>query len=188
MFQVRVTQQNAMARLDVSDAMLYLHISDPQVEISSQPIQLEIHQPAAELAIDNYPSDYSRGIKDNMDFDRDNARKGMQTIYAAIGKIASEGVMLSKIEKKGHPLAQLAKQSMNPQPVDLTVASVAEPAIKVTPHEAEVRIIPGHVNIGLKQGTGTVHANLQSGTINLTMLQYPQVSYRFIDSNVDIKA
>lgn len=188
MFQVRVTQQNAMARLDVSDPLLYLHISDPQVEISTQPVQLEIHQPAAELAIDNYPSDYSRGIKNNMDFDRDNARKGMQAIYAAIGKIASEGVMLSKIENKGHPLAQLARQSMNPQPVDLTIVSVAESIIKVTPHEAEIKIIPGHVNIGLKQGTGNVAGDLRKGTINLTMLQYPQVSYRFIDSNIDIQA
>ena len=188
MFQVRVTQQNAMAKLDVSDSMLYLHISDPQVEISSQPVRLEINSPAAELAIDNYPSDYSRGIKNNMDIDRDNARKGMQTIYAAIGKIASEGVLLSKIEKKGHPLAQLAKESINPKPVDLSIASVAEPTIKVTPHEAEIKIVRGYVNIGLKQGTGTVTGNLQEGRINLTMLRYPQVSYRFVDSKMDIHA
>jgi len=185
MFQVRVTQQDVKARLNVTDPMLYLKINDPEVQISSQPVQLEIHQPAAELAIDNYPSDYSRGIKNNMDFDRDNARKGMQTVYAAIGKIASEGVMLSKIENKGNPLAQLAKQSMDPTPVEINIGSVAEPTIKVTPHPAEVRVIVGRLNIGLDQGT--VGGELQRGTVDLTMLQYPQVNYRYVDSNVDIQ-
>ncbi|WP_094603824.1 putative protein YviE [Sporomusa silvacetica DSM 10669] len=185
MFQVRVSQQDVKARLNVTDPMLYLQINDPEVQISSQPLQLEIHQPAAELVIDNYPSDYSRGIKNNMDFDRDNARKGMQTVYAAIGKIASEGVMLSKIENKGNPLAQLAKASMDPTPLEITIASVAEPSIRVTPHEAEIRVVPGRVNIGLNQGT--VDGELQRGTVDLTMLQYPNVSYRFVDSRVDIQ-
>ena len=187
MFQVRVTQQDAKARLNVTDPMLSLKINDPEVQISSQPVQLEIHQPAAELTIDNYPSDYSRGIKNNMDFDRDNARKGMQALYAFIGKIASEGAMLAKIENKGNPLAQLAKQSLEPTPLEINIASVAQPTIKVTPHPADVKVLPGRLNIGLNQGT--VDGQLQRGTVDITMLQYPNVSYRYVNSSsVDIQA
>lgn len=186
MFQVRVSQQNAKARLDVTDPVLNLKIKDPQVQLSSQPLQLEIHQPAAELIIDNYPSTYSRGIKNNVDFDRDNARKGMQTVYAAIGKIASEGARLAKIENKGQPLAQLAKEALAPKEQEITIASVAQPTIKVTPHEAEVKIVPGRLNIHLDQGT--VDGNLQRATANITMLAYPQVNFRFVDSKLDITA
>ena len=183
-FQVRVSQQDIIARLAIRDPLLTLQITDPRVQISSQPLQLEIHQPAAELAIDSYPSNSSRGIKNNQDFDRDNARKGMQTIYSAIAKIASDGVRLSKIENKGHPLAQLARESMNPKPLEITIASVADPTIKVTTHEAEITVQRGQLNIQLNQGT--VGGALQRGTVNLNVLQYPQVDFRFIDTNIDM--
>lgn len=185
MFQVSITQQNAKARLDISDPLLHLKTTDLAVQISSEPAKMEIHSPAAELSIDNYPSDRSRGIKNNVDFDRDNAQKGLQTVYAAIGKIASEGVRLSKIEHKGHPLAQLAKAAMDSKPVEISVGSVAEPTIKVTPHQAEVNVQPGRLNISFSMGR--VDGDLQKGTVNLAMLQYPEVNFRFTDTKVNLK-
>lgn len=184
MLLVKINQQDAKIRMATTDPLLYLHIADPKVEISSEPLQLEIHQPAAEVIIHNYPSDYSRGIKNFMDFERDNARKAMENAYEAVGKIASDGARLAKIENKG-TLAQLAKEAMNPKTVEINVGSVAEPTIQVTMHEAAIKVIPGRQNIGLKPGSVT--GDLRQGSVHVTMVQYPQIHYRVIDSSVDIQ-
>ena len=185
MFQVNVSQQDIKARLDVSDPFLRLQIADPKVQISSEPVKIEINSPAAELAIDSYPSNRSRGIKNNVDFDRDNAQKGMQTVYEAIGKIARDGALLAKIENKGNPLTQLAKESIMPKDAEISIASVDSPTINVTPHEAEINVRPGKLNISFAQGT--VAGDLQRGTVGLTMIQYPKVDFTFTDSKVDVK-
>ena len=185
MFQVSISQQNVKARLDVNDPFLRLQIADPAVQISSEPVKIEINSPAAELAIDSYPSNRSRGIKNNVDFDSDNARKGMQAVYEAIGKIARDGALLGKIENKGNPLKQLAKEAIAEKSVEISIASVDSPTINVTPHEAEIKVQPGRLNISFSQAT--VKGDLERGTVGVTMLQYPQVDFTFTDSEVDIK-
>ena len=108
-----------------------------------------------------------------MDFDRENARKGMQALQDFIGKIAREGIMLSEIEHKGNPLAQLAKASLPSKMSDLTLAPVASPNIRYTPREEQVKVEPGQLSIQFVNGIAD--SELERGSVNLTMLQYPQV-------------
>lgn len=183
MLQVQVLQQNALARLDIRDPFLQLKITDPHVEISSQPMTMKFHTPAAEVFIDNYPSDYSRGYRNNVDFDRENAQKGMQALISYIGKAAREGARMAKLEHKGI-LKQLAKEAMQSRPLEISIGSVKEPSIKVVTHDATIEVNPGRVNIeGIN---GTVSGSLQKGTVDLTMLRYPEVKFRAVDSKVDI--
>ncbi len=187
MLQVRVEQQNAKARLDVQDPAMKLRTKDLQVKLSAQSATLEISSPAAELMIDSYPSTRSRGIKNNIDFDRDNAAKGMRALQEAIAKFASDGARLAKIENKGNPLKQLAKEAMDETPYSLSIGYVEEPTIRVTPHQAEVRVTRGNLKTDFDYGT--VNAELKRGSTDLKMLQYPQVKFSFTDKRtVDIGA
>ena len=185
MVQLRISQQNVKARLDIQDPFLRLKTTEVKVQISSEPVKLELSQPLGELSIDQYPSNYSRGDRNFMDFDRENARKGMQALQDFIGKIAREGIMLSEIEHKGKPLVQLAKASLPIKMSNLTLAPVASPDIHYTPHEAQVKVEPGQLFIQFVNGIAD--SELERGSVNLTMLQYPQVHIQVSDSSIDME-
>ncbi|SEO71193.1 DUF6470 family protein [Propionispora vibrioides] len=185
MLQLKILQQNAMARLDIQDPFLKMRITDVQVRISSEPVKLDISQPPGELSIDQYPSNYSRGDRNFMDFDRENAQKGMRALQDFIGKIAREGIMLNKIEHKGKPLVQLAKEAIKTPISNLGLAPVASPDIRYTPREAKIKVEPGQLSIRFVDGT--FDSELERGSVNLTMLQYPQVHVQVSDSSVDME-
>lgn len=184
MFQVRVTQTDAKARLDVKDPFLNLKTEEVAVKLSGSEAKLEIHSPAAELSIDSYPSNKARGMKNNIDFDRDNAAKGMQAIQAAIAKFAQDGARLAKIENGGNPLKQLAKEALNEPPLSISIGYVPDPTVRVVTHEAEIRVTRGPLSI--RFDGGTVSGQLEEGTVSATMLQYPDVKFRFVGGNVDV--
>lgn len=184
MFQVRVTQTDAKARLDVKDPFLRLKTQDIAVKISGDEAKLEIHSPAAELSIDSYPSNRARGMKNNVDFDRDNAAKGVQAVQAAIAKFAQDGARLAKIEKGGNPLKQLAQEAMTEKPLSISIGYVPDPTVRVVTHEAQIRVTHGALNI--RFDGGTVSGQFEQGTVGATMLQYPKVDFRFVGGNVDV--
>ena len=184
MFQVRVTQTDAKARLDVKDPFLRLKTQDVAVKISGEEPKLEIHSPAAELSIDSYPSNRARGIKNNIDFDRDNAAKGMQAVQAAIAKFAQDGARLAKIENGGNPLKQLAQEAMTERPLSISIGYVPDPTVRVVTHEAQIQVTSGALNI--RFDGGTVDGELDKGTVSATMLQYPEVNFQFVGQNLDV--
>ncbi|MCE5286515.1 MAG: DUF6470 family protein [Pelosinus sp.] len=184
MLELKAVQTNAKARMDIKDPFLELKTTDPHVEMSSEPLTMKFHTPAAEVTIDNYPSDYSRGFRNNVDFDREKAQKGMKAIQEYTAKAAREGAIIAKSLGKGNPFIRFAKEAMNSKPVEINIASVAEPSIKVVTHEAEIEVNPGKLNIQAVYGTAT--GNLERGTVDITMLQYPEVHFRAMDSKVDV--
>lgn len=188
MVQVEITAQNVKAQLDIKDPFMRLKTTEPTIAISSEPLQITMESPAAEVYIDNYPSDSARGIKNNVDFDRDNARKGMAALQAWAGKIAREGAMLAKIEDHGNPLKALAQAALNGKEGDITVAYVPPPTVKVVTHDVKTQVQPAKLQLRLNKGTAS--GQLEQGTVDLTMLQYPEVYFHVTNQSnrVNIEA
>ncbi|MDU2063411.1 MAG: DUF6470 family protein [Sporomusaceae bacterium] len=188
MVQVEITQQNVKARLDIKDPFMRLKTTDLSMQISSEPLSIQMESPAAEVFIDNYPSNYARGFKNNKDFDRDNARKGMEALQNWAGKIAHEGAMLARIEDHGKPLAALASQAIRGKDSDVNIAYVPSPTIKVVTHDVKTQVQQGKLHIRFNNGTAT--GQLERGTVGLTMLQYPEVHFRVTNQSnrVNIEA
>lgn len=183
MLQLNVIQQNAKARLDIRDPFVTLRTQDVQVKVSSTPVKLEISSPEGELSIDQYPFWRSLGILHSDDFDREQARKGMQAMYEAIGKAARDGVRLMKIEHKGNIIPSLGAQDSAPKEGELIAKDIEGPRISYTPHDTKVSVTPSDLNIQFVGGNVDISA--ERGTVDLSMLQYPEVNFKISGTNLD---
>ncbi|MHB8125588.1 MAG: DUF6470 family protein [Desulfitobacteriaceae bacterium] len=182
MLQINISTRPIRLDYTIQNAHLNLQSTRSTVQMETSPTSLEIRQPRGELTIDQTPCRYSIGLKNNMDFVRDNAALGRQTAMDTIARIAEEGDQLARIESKSNALADIAANSTLSEVPDITWAPIALPNINYRANPVQFNAIVGKVNFTILPGT--IQGNYQPGSVDIRVTQYPSVEMSAVDVKV----
>lgn len=182
MLRLNISTQPIRLSYTTQNAQLNLQSSRPKVQMETTAATLEIRQPRGELTIDQTSLRYSIGLKNNVDFARDNAALGRQTVMDAIARIAEEGDQLARIESKSDALADIAADSAFSEVPEITWAHITAPDIHYQVNPVQFNGNAGKINFTILPGT--VQGNYQPGSIDIHVTQYPSIEISVVDVKV----
>ncbi len=175
MLFLNIATQPAKIHIQTTPPQIQLKTTRPALIMDTEPAIVEIRSPKGKLEIDQTPCRYSYGIKNNTDFSRDNAQTGYQAALEAIARIAQEGDRMAAIESHEDAIINMAIEANIAEPLDVTLARIANPDIRYTPQPVEYNPTPGKLNIQVEMGT--VDNQLQRGKVDITVADYGSVKF-----------
>lgn len=182
MLQININTQPIRLDYNTQNAKLNLQSTPTKVQMETVPARLEISQPRGELTIDQTPSRYSIGIKNNADFARDNAELGRQSVMNAIARIVSEGNQSTRIESKSNAIANIAANSSFSEVPSITLGHIAAPDIQYKANPVQFNATDGKVNFSVQPGT--IKGDYEPGSVDIRVAQYPSIQFSTVDVKV----
>ncbi|MEN2768735.1 DUF6470 family protein [Ornithinibacillus xuwenensis] len=170
--QIRI--QSQMAKINISTQSGKQEIRQPKADLSIQQPRAEITMKTtpSKLSIDQTQAWEDMNIRSIERFNEKVAQEAKQAALEGMGRRASQGTELMKIENKGNPLISQAFTNahdpmralgikfipsvfavkINYQPSDVQIDVKAnKPIIDATVNKPEVNYIPGSVDISMAQ-------------------------------------
>ena len=181
MLQINISTQPIRLDYTTQKAQLNLQSPPPKAQIETTAATLEIRQPWGELTIDTTPCRYSIGFKNNVDFARDNAALGRQTVMNAIARIAQEGTQYARIESKSDAFADIAANSGISEVPGITLGHIEAPDIHYQANPVQFNATAGRLDGSILPSA--VQGDYQPGSVDIRVTQYPSIEF----STVDIK-
>lgn len=97
--------------IETKPASLNMHTTYAKLELKQKPPLINIKTEQAMIQIDQYPCFAEEGLKNNFDFIKEYAQKGLQSVTAYTGKIARNGDQMAKIGHHANIMINIAKNS-----------------------------------------------------------------------------
>lgn len=182
MLQINISTQPIRLDYTINNAKLNLQTTRPLVQMETVAATLEIRQPRGELTIDSYPCRYSIGLKNNLDFARDNAALGKQAAMDATARIAQEGTQYARIESGSDAFAEIAANATLSEVPGLTLGHIEAPDIRYQANPVQFNPSAGKVNFTVQPGT--VQGDYQPGGVDIRVTQYPSIQFSTVDVKV----
>jgi len=182
MLQISIITQPIRLDYTIQNAKLNLQSPPPNVQKETTPAKLEIRQPRGELTIDQTPCRYSIGLKNNVDFARNNAELGRKSVRNAITRIVQEGEQYARIESKSNAIANIAAESSLSKVPGITLAHIDAPNIRYKAYPVQFYPTSGKINLTIQPGT--VKADYQPGSVDIRVSQYPSIEISAVDVKV----
>lgn len=179
--QLQIAQTSAQIDIQSKRAELRI-LQSRRLQMSMRQIhaQMQIETRRSKLNIDQTQCFAESGLKTSLElahtFYSDSLTKGIQ----AIQSIAEEGVRFLKIEKKGNPIAEIARQRgvHFKQPV-VTAMPKSRPIISFEPGEMQITWTQPR----LEMNWHWIEAQVEyiPYEVNITMLSYPSIDIRLVE-------
>ncbi|WP_432354585.1 DUF6470 family protein [Sporosarcina sp. A2] len=172
-------------QVQTTPGKLGLTIDKPVQQIEQPKATMEQQQPAAILEISTTPSQLSidtTAVREDIDqkssFRRteEYAQLGRQAAMDGVGRRASEGQQLLKIENGGNVIADLAKQNGTPPPAPLGIRFIGDRSkiqMSFTPGKANIHATPQKPILNV-QVNKPIHT-YTPGKVTANMEQYPSI-------------
>lgn len=172
-------------QIQTTPAKLVVHTEKAIQEIEQPRAVMEQSQPAAILEISTTRPRLSidtTAVREDIDMKsvfkrtQEHAHLGRQAALEGIGRRASEGQQLLRIENGGNVIADLAKQNGTPPPASLGIRFVANRT------KIQMSIAPGTTNINVTPQQPTLDVQVNKpihtyipGKVSGTMEQYSSI-------------
>jgi len=178
--QLGVDRTPSVLNIESGSAKLRLHQNHAQINISTDHVR---------VIIDQYRCFAEAGLKNNYDFAKEAAVKGLKQSMKFIARTAEDGNRLAEIEKGGNPVAEIAERRAFPQKqFVLDFIPKSRPEIKVE----------GNVDIELnRRGDLTrngvdgdyipawMKINYTPSRVDIYVKQYPSVEIKY-EKSIDV--
>jgi hypothetical protein len=168
--QIKIEQRTGKIGLQIKKPQQSLRQEKSTLEIHQDVGKLKIKKDVVEVNVDNYPARYDLGYKNSSDMVKQSARQGKEAVIKAIGQYSQQGDQLMRIENKGKPLVQQAKQATQAGKKEIGLRWKRGPKINVKPHKLELDYKPNYPSI--KSSMGSVATDLERGTVKVSLDQY----------------
>lgn len=172
---IRTTDQ----KVDISStqAKLQMTSTQPKVKMEQPAAILEISTKAAKLQIDQSQAWRDMGLFTPLEAGKRAADAGMQAVKEGTARRAREGEQMMHIENGGNAIAQIAKSSLEIQPVRSGIEWIpSADAVKSTyvPGSIDIKITPQNVKYDVR--LGEIHGQYTPGQVTGTTVQRASVT------------
>ncbi|HWR41473.1 MAG TPA: DUF6470 family protein [Patescibacteria group bacterium] len=189
MLRINIQQTYGKIAIQTQKAPLDLQSKLVKVQIETTPaVAVSVRKTTGTLSIDQYPSRASYNLKNNTDFTRDFAQRGMDALQESIGENAAEGDQLMRIENStsaAKTVAQMATQALEPTPVEWNYVSFARPEINYELNTTPGDYTPWKSNISYDMGEVT--NNTGTTQVRTSMAQYPSIRFWTTGNRTDMR-
>ncbi|BBB91693.1 MAG TPA: DUF6470 family protein [Methylomusa anaerophila] len=173
MLRVNIRQQYAQIQLNIKPPQLELKSTLPAMAMNSEAAKVEITRVRGGLDIDQYPSWYSRGIRNFADMAHDIAAAGMRQAAEFAARISQDGDRMAQNEKKTNAAADIAYERLQPPETEVELTHVERPQIRYTPDKLEFQPQAGKVNVAFHPGR--VENNFAWGQVDIRPSRYNSI-------------
>lgn len=173
--KMQIKQETALIGIDADLGTQDIKQPRPTYEMQTERPQQDIRQPRGELEIDQSRAWDALG--------QGPILQAMSRIYSqchdiamqGIAKIVEDGNRMAAINLGGNPIAEIAKElSTEHSEFDYYgEASIDNVDITYTPHQAEINLTNGKININVQVNAPEIEYN--RGKLDIYMKQYPKV-------------
>lgn len=170
-----IQQTHGMLAIESRRAQLTPSRSQMKMDVSSQRAKFEANVGLPQVQIDQTESFASAGLKPALRISGDIYKEALNQGIEKIGRIASEGQQFLRIENRGNPIADVAKQSMEVN-TSLTVTSMPSvpPEINFTGGDFQLNWQPGTMSIEW-EAIESLPFEFIPGELNITWHQRPHI-------------
>lgn len=139
--QIRLQSQDAQIQLNIKDATLEIQQPKADLSIQQPPAEVSIQTTSAKLDIDQSQAWAQMNLKTITQLNHDFAEEGLSQSLEGIGRRASEGAELMRIENGGNPLISQAVNHVFEPMKQLGITFIPSPfSVKTNYQPAEVQI------------------------------------------------
>lgn len=184
MIDLQIHQGFGQIGLKITPFQYNLTIKPPDLQVYQQPAQITLEQPAATLEINLTPARESlgySGIATQQRVFNENAKAASDS---GIERRVLEGNELGRIDQK-ISVAQVIDQSTKLAEKDLELVNIQPIQISIQSNPLRWEAQLGGVTVDLD--LGTVHGELQYGSVHTYMAQEPYVQTRAVGSLIEMK-
>lgn len=184
-----------MLRITTTDIALDIRTRAAQVSISQPKADMEITRKAPKVIVDSEPIqiriDQSQcfnesGLKDYAALSRESANMGRQAVFEGIARRSSEGSLLSDIARGGNAIAQIAaSNSYRMHEFGIVTMPASRPVIDFVGGTMDIRVEEGFID--LRSSPNKPVIEVEPGSVDISVSQYPDIQVQFIGNEVDIK-
>ena len=182
MIDLQVQQQFGRIGLKITPFQYDLTIRPADFEIQQRPAELTLEQPAATLEIDYTPARESLGYCGIVAQERVFNQEAKATSNAGISRRVFEGNQFANISRK-ISVARIVTQVAVPREKDLQLVSTQPIQITVTNYPVYWKADTGGVSVN--STLGSVHGELQYGSVHSFMEQNPYIQFHAVGSIID---
>lgn len=161
------------------------------LEVKQKPPLVNIKTEPPVVLIDQYQCFAESGLKNNYDFMKEQAQKGIQSIITYTGKVAQNGDAMAKIGHKANIMINIAKNSaVTKHEFGLGSMPKSRPKIHVTggtlDMKAEVRDNIGEINgVSCSYTAGDINFNYTAVKVDVRVVSYGSIDIKYTGNNVD---
>src|SRR6056297_2496443 len=171
--QIKISQQYAKIEISTQSARQEIKQKQADLHIKQPRGKLMMKHRDVKVKINNYPSRYDLGYKNNFDFIRENAKLTKKTVMTEIAKKARQGDELMKIENKGNALQKVIKEDFTPDEKEIGLKWIRGPKFKVVSPDLKINFKSYDTQINVK--INPPQYKFHRGEVNIRMAQYGEV-------------
>ncbi|PYG89114.1 hypothetical protein LY28_00937 [Ruminiclostridium sufflavum DSM 19573] len=172
-------------------ASLNAHTVYAKLELEQKPPLINIKTEQARILIDQYPCFAEEGLKNNVDFIKEQAQKGLQKAISYTGKIARNGDEMAKIGYHANIMINIAKnEAITKHEFGLGYIPKSRPRISSTGGtldlKAEFRNNLGEINgVTGNYTPGKISYNYTPARVDISVVSYGSIDIRYTGNDVD---
>lgn len=183
---IEIHQTFAAIGINRTEHNLEMKAKNAKLEIHQEQAKIKIHSELPRVEIDQYEAFASAGLKNNYDMLKDFAQTAQQQIMEYIGKTASDGDQLARVEAGGNPIADICGRDASPEhEFNIDCIPKVGPEITVKGEleiEAEARPDNG---VEITFTPPVLDASFTPSKVNFYLREKASISINYIGKNVD---
>lgn len=185
---LRITTQNGFIGINTTPEKMNIDYgkSNYNFQTKNPSIDMQITQP--KVKIDQSKPLAEIGLKKVFDFISSNVQKGRQAAFRGIGRIASQGDELARIETGSNVIASQAEYNafdQNKKEANIDFIPKSRPKIDLEKGKVNINLQEGEVDIQSKPQD--VDLNLDRGKVEIYLRQKPFIDIEYIGNHLDFK-
>lgn len=177
--------------IKTTPANLNAHTTYAKLELKQKPPLINIDFEQATVLIDQYPCFAEEGLKNNQDFIKEQAQKGLKNVTEYTGRVARNGDEMAKIGHKANIMINIAKnEAVTKHEFGLGTIPKARPRISSTGGKLDLKAEfinnPGEINgVSGNYIPGKITYNYTPPNVDIRVVSYGSIDIRYSPNDVD---
>lgn len=185
-YQLMIQHIPGQIGINSSDAVLSIKQPRAAMEITTQRAEVNIHSELPKVKIDQSQCFSEAGLKDIFELNEDFAQMGKEAVLMAIGEIVDEGNRMAMIANKRDAIVEIATDKALPGPADFNIKFIPQSRPKID-FEGGISFEPVSGKVNIEVTRRPVEINVQPGSLEIYLMQKPELNIQFVGKNLDVK-
>jgi hypothetical protein len=185
---LRITTKQGLIGINATQGKMNIDYGKSNFNIQTKNPEIDINITQPKVKIDQSKPLAEMGLNDIFGFIKNNVNKGRQAALNGIGKIASQGNELARIEAGGNVISRQAQYNAFEQykkEVNIDFVPKSRPEIDLNEGKVDINLKRGDVSIQSKPQD--VNLNYSVGKAEIFLRQKPFIDIEYIGNHLDFK-
>lgn len=184
---LKIETQRSNLQMESKDARLDISGQDAKMDLKVEKGNFRVRQKSDTLEINNYPAFKQLNSYNVQDLMIKNKNEAKQKTSEAISRYTQDGNAMMKIENKGNPLVEIAKEHANTVgKTNLNVTHFPKEPIEINVKKGylDIEAVPDKISVDVKKN---LKIEVAPGGVYTALDKLPKVNIEVVGEHIDSK-